>query len=521
LRGEIVPQQTHSERMASGCGLCCCPTARRCQNAVELKAAREKDRALIQSLQANGVDGPAHQQLRDQVARLTADLSASAKGRELAEAAALLLQQTLEETLNKLQQLQTRLQEAEAARQQSAQQIQQLQQQINSQQQQPPYAQQAQSYGYQSNPYPQQPLSRPPPQQQQQPQPQQQYSSYSYGSESGAAVPYLPPPSQATQSAPSGVPYAPYPAPPPVQSSGSYIPQQQVSYPAPPPLPPAPSEYRLPMPPPPPSQPHPAVAELVQLQSKYDALKRDYNALVNKYDVQKDSLRSSVESVASVKRDLQAERSQLADLRTELKRVSDRLRECEDALGRAERARDCEQAECTRVKEDVERQRRHTQGLADTLDRVREKSKAEARRSTQVQRTMAEQIDKLIDEKNQLAAQLMLFVEPGKSAAAGAAGLAGPVAAAVLPASRGAVPPLSPRSVARQLQAAQALAHKQRDTFSDELPALDDGSGVASFAPDFAKGEPPIKAEVSKAEPGAPAAVAAHADEPEEGEVQE
>jgi predicted nucleic acid-binding Zn-ribbon protein len=467
-----------------------------------------------------------------QVSKLTRDLAATSKQRELAEAAALLLQQTLKAALERqqtheaelqsaqsgAQQLQaevTRLQtQLEAARQHSAQQAQQLQQQLSrSQHQQPANSQQPPAHGYHSGSYPQ-----PPP-------PQQQLPYQAQAPPPTGAVPYMPPSGSVPYQQPRdqhGRPNVPY------------LPQQQqphaASYPAPQPQGyPQPYSQQQQQPPYHPQHhyDHPAVAELTQLQSKYETLKNDYNSLVDTYNAQKESLRTGAESLASAQRDVQTERTKVTQLSADLKRVSSQLTECEGALARAQKERDRLREECGRAKDDAARLHRNLKGMADTLERMRERAATDAKRNTQMQRTMGEQFDALLEEKAQLAAQLGILLSDSANGAS-----SGNVSATSAP------PPahLPLHAIPRQTQVAQKLALNQKDTFSDELPPLDVLPPASdSQAPSHPPSPQPLKHEsLNQSDAGAglslivkrelaPASDAlpatAEVEEPEEGEI--
>jgi predicted nucleic acid-binding Zn-ribbon protein len=468
-----------------------------------------------------------------QVSKLTSDLAATSKQRELAEAAALLLQQTLKGALEKQQTHEVELQTArsgaqqlqdevarlqtqlEAARQHSAQQAQQLQQQLSrSQPQQPAYSQQPPAHGYHSGSYP-----PPPPLQQQ--LPYQAQAPLPTG-----AVPYLPPSGSVPYQQPRdqhgrpNVPYLPqqqqphaasYPAPQPQGYPQPYSQQQQQQQPY------LPQHH----------YDHPAVAELTQLQSKYETLKNDYNSLVDTYNAQKESLRTGAESLASAQRDVQTERTKVTQLSADLKRASSQLTECEGALARAQKERDRLREECGRAKDDAARLHRNLKGMGDALERMRERAATDAKRNTQMQRTMGEQFDALLEEKSQLAAQLGILL----SDSANGAGSGNACATSAPPPAH-----LPPHATSRQTHAAQELALNQKDTFSDELPPLDvlpPASG--SKSPSHPPSPQPLKQEsLNQSDAGAGLSLAvkhelapasdalpatAEDEEPEEGEI--
>jgi len=311
-----------------------------------------------------------------------------------------------------------------------------------------------------------------------------------------------------------------------------YLPQQQqshaASYPAP--LPQGyPQPYSQQQQPYPPQQhyDHPAVAELTQLQSKYETLKSDYNSLVDTYNAQKESLRTGAESLASAQRDVQTERTKATQLSANLKRVSTQLTECETALSRAQKERDRLRDECGRAKDDAARLHRNLKGMGDTLERMRERAATDAKRNTQMQRTMGGQFDALLEEKAQLAAQLgILLSGTANGASSGNANAASAPPLAHLP----------PHATPRQTPVVQKLALNQKDTFSDELPPLDAPPPLTgSQSPSHPPSPQPLKHESlnqSDAGPGlnlvvkhelAPASDAlpatAEDEEPEEGEI--
>jgi predicted nucleic acid-binding Zn-ribbon protein len=346
-----------------------------------LKAARERDAKNIQILQqrlSNGNNGHSNSlsvsvtPTSDEIASLKSELASAVTERQLAERAAVVLQQALtalekdlkaaqtseQQKQDEITQLRAQLQLATAAARPTHPQL-----QLPAQQFVPPTG--PPSHVFANGPQQHRPTA-------------------------AVSLPYIPPTSSPTtfnqqppphmqsQLTHPGVtrpmPILPFHSHPPVQpppaQSFQYHPQQQ--------------------------QYHPAVAELQILQTKYDGLKNDYNLLVDKYDAQKVNLRHSNDTLTSS----QTEQTRLTN---EIARLSHSLKECESALERSQRHLTDEQE---RSRLESVRLKSNARSLADSLERLRDKTTADSKRNAQLQKIVNQQLDSLLEEKGQLTAQL-------------------------------------------------------------------------------------------------------------------
>ncbi len=238
-------------------------------------------------------------------------------------------------------------------------------------------------------------------------------------------------------------------------------------------------------------QHHPAIAELQVLQGKYDGLKTDYNLLIGKYEAQKQQIREGGEALTV---------SQTA------------LTECEAALERAQRLVNVEHELCERTKLECARLQKTVRSLGDSLDRARDKASVDKQRSAQMQRTISDQLDALLEEKNQLAAQLQVW-----TSSKGSSGNEAQQSAA------------AEAQASDELKAAligQQVAQQQKDSFSDDLMLADDTvkeeeaadeKAVPELASELAASPLKLAAIADPTQTATPSVAAK--DEPEEGEV--